>query len=122
MDAPLQSACNQGPVLIGREPELTAFAEILEGRSTEFPLPAIVVVSGERGMGKTSLMRVFELRAARAGWKTAYIELQKPEASEAAGVEVFCAEVRKKLGFEKDQAFVETVSAVERPTDAAPNS
>jgi hypothetical protein len=119
MEPPFPPDWTETPFLIGRESELRGFSEILD-ESTEFPLPAVVVVSGERGMGKTSLLRGFEARARHAGWKSAFIDLQGSLAAAATGNDVFEAELRRKLGFEKDEAFVESVSATdERAPDAA---
>jgi hypothetical protein len=102
---------SETPILIGRETELTTFAEILQERSGQYPLPAVIAVVGAAGLGKTSLLRAFESLAVRANWKTIFLGPQS-FAADGAGGEAFESAVRKGLGFEKDEAFVEPA-----PTD-----
>jgi hypothetical protein len=52
-------------VFVGREREMAQFELVLARRK-----PVLVVVVGQTGMGKTSLLRAFQARAAESGWKT----------------------------------------------------
>jgi len=59
----------QRPPLIGRDQELTRVETILEQG-----LPAVVVVSADTGMGKSSLLREIHARVTARGWRTTHGE------------------------------------------------
>jgi hypothetical protein len=55
-------------LLIGRDHELASFQEILKDKVAQ-----LVVVTGEPGLGKTSLLRKFRELGDEAGWNTAQL-------------------------------------------------
>ena len=54
------------PVLVGREQELSRFKKILADGQ-----PLLVVITGQAGVGKTTLLNAFRTQAKAAGWNTA---------------------------------------------------
>src|SRR5215212_1720253 len=55
-------------LLVGREHELACFQEVLKDKQAQ-----LVVVTGEPGLGKTSLLRKFRELGDEAGWNTAQL-------------------------------------------------
>lgn len=53
-------------IVVGREIELSRFKTILSARQ-----PVLIMLTGERGSGKTSLLNQFRQEAVAAGWNTA---------------------------------------------------
>jgi len=62
----LQALLREPPSLIGREAELSTAADILAQRA-----PALIVVAGDTGLGKSAFLREIGARAVADGWSVA---------------------------------------------------
>ena len=62
------SASTDDLLLVGRDHELASFQEVLKEKQAQ-----LVVLTGDPGMGKTSLLRKFRELGDEAGWNTAQL-------------------------------------------------
>jgi hypothetical protein len=53
------------PVLVGRAAEISRFDRVLDTRA-----PALVLIAGATGMGKSSFLRAVQIRATLRGWRS----------------------------------------------------
>jgi AAA ATPase domain len=99
------SALSPAPTLIARETELARFDTLLSRGS-----PALVLVTGDAGTGKSVLVKAVLHRSAAAGWTTAGPLTVSPDTEDAD----FTAALRELLGIS-----AETLpgSTVERPEE-----
>jgi len=81
-------------LFVGRKPELAQFNAIVKRRQP----PALVVISAEAGMGKTSLLMEVQTGAVERGWTTAHIDGKGALCVTIDTTEdAFCARVRELL-------------------------
>lgn len=91
------------PVMVGRDRELGQIKAILERRK-----PALVVMAGETGIGKTSLLREAGLFASRLGWKTVPdVNQQEMTVEPETTEDTFSSRVRKLLKIPAPENFPE---------------
>ncbi|MCI0338275.1 MAG: ATP-binding protein [Acidobacteria bacterium] len=82
-----------------REKEIVQFAKFLD-----MDQPALIAVAGEDGMGKSTLLRVFQSLASRRGWRVAPNEIWgvlrvEPNTTE----ENFCNQTREMLNISQNE-------------------
>jgi tetratricopeptide (TPR) repeat protein/transcriptional regulator with XRE-family HTH domain len=65
----LPPATDLSTLLVGREREMAVLGQFLAGRLEMSPAPPVLLVAGEPGIGKTSLLQAFTRHAAAAGWR-----------------------------------------------------
>lgn len=104
-------------ILVGREPELARFKKILKDGQ-----PLLAVITGAAGVGKSSLLRAFQIQAETAGWSTvpsvATSEILRvtPETTQ----ESFSNQVQKLIAVPSGKSFIEK-SPGKSPIEALPN-
>ena len=92
--------------LFGRESELGQFDVILQRRQ-----PALVLVTGQSGMGKSSLLKKFQSLAAAVGWKTVPTTAEQELSIDTGTTENSFSDLMHRLSSTPDESFVRTASA-----------
>lgn len=97
------------PLMVGRDRELGQIKAILERRN-----PALVVMAGETGMGKTSLLREARLLASRLGWNTVPdVNQQEMTVEPETTEDTFSSRVRELLKIPAPEIFPEAAPDLE---------
>lgn len=102
-------SCSQelAPVLIGHDAKVKQILHIMDQRA-----PHLIVVTGEAGVGKTSLLHLIRSKAAASGWS-----VMPRNASEEFIVSrdtteaTFCARIDELLAIPTGESFIETKSS-----------
>jgi hypothetical protein len=110
----LRALVREPPAVVGRDEELAQVAGILARRQ-----PALVLVAGDAGMGKSAFLRELEGRAVADGWAVARAD----EAGELAVTPSmspadFDKRLRAILGLPPPAPEDDAVPALERPEEA----
>lgn len=95
------------PLIIGHDAEVKRILQILEKRA-----PHLVVLTGEAGVGKTSLLNLIRIKAAASGWTVMPRDVSEEfNVSRETTETTFCARISDLMATPTGESFVETKSS-----------